>query len=81
MKEIKLLERIERTDALIRKGCSGNAKDLAKRLGVSPRSIFNMLRIMKEDFNAPIVYDRNLTAYRYTTEGEIVMSFVKKNNA
>ncbi|MBL6448422.1 hypothetical protein JMN32_19065 [Fulvivirga sp. 29W222] len=77
MKGSKYLERIERTDRLIRKRRAGKAEDIAKRLGISKRSVFNMLRAMKEDFNAPIVFDRRLNTYRYTTEGSVVMTFVK----
>ncbi|UII32814.1 hypothetical protein LVD17_03075 [Fulvivirga ulvae] len=78
MKESKFLERIERMDKLIQRRRTGRAEDLARRLDISTRSVFNMLRIMKEDFNAPIVFDRGLNTYRYKTEGSIVAAFVAK---
>lgn len=33
---------------------------------------------MKEDFCAPIVFDRKLNTYKYKTEGSIVAAFVAK---
>ncbi|GAA0891204.1 hypothetical protein GCM10009122_08830 [Fulvivirga kasyanovii] len=78
MKESLFLERIERMDKLIQRRSAGRAEDLSKRLGISKRSVFNMLRIMKEDFHAPIVFDRSLNTYKYEAEGSIVAAFVAK---
>ena len=79
MRGLQVLERIERIDCIIQAGKAGKDKELARKLGVSKRSIFNMLRIMKEDLKAPIVFDRKLNTYRYTREGSIVVAFVTDN--
>lgn len=81
MREIRVVERIEQIDRFIQSGKAGKAMDLAKKLGVSKRCVFTMLKIMKEDFKAPVVFDNKLKTYRYTREGSIVAAFVKKEKA
>jgi tetrahydromethanopterin S-methyltransferase subunit H len=44
---------------------TGNPKDLAKRLGISERSIFNYISFMKKEMNAPIRYNSQCSSYIY----------------
>lgn len=59
------IRKIIRIHVLILEERSGNAKDLSKRLGVSERSIYNYISFMKEELNAPIIYDGLKESYCY----------------
>lgn len=72
---MNFLSRIERIDELIRKGGTGNAEALARRLNVSKRTVFNDLKWMREK-GAPIFYSRPYNGYRYGKEVVFVVAFV-----
>ena len=71
---IEKLKMIERIDQLIRMKATGNAKDLAGRLGVSRRTVFDVLEIMK-NLNAPILFNNVIQSYVYQYEGSFNVSF------
>lgn len=67
---------IETLDYLIRTKNTGTSKVLAKRLGVSPRTLFGILSLMRQ-FGAPITYCRKCKCYQYNESGEINLRFKK----
>lgn len=69
--------RIERIDHLIRIKGTGTASELAEKLGISRRSIFNLLNEMKEK-GAPIKFDQFRGSYYYDEEGYFKVSFYFK---
>jgi predicted DNA-binding transcriptional regulator YafY len=72
-------KRIERIDQLIRIKGTGTAEQLAEKLGISRRSVFNLLNEMKEK-GAPIKYDQYRGSYYYDEEGyfKIAIYFKRK---
>ena len=46
---------------------TGTPKDLGFKLGVSTRSLYEYIAFMKQELNAPIVYERNKQSYKYST--------------
>lgn len=72
---MNFIEKIERLDLKIREGSTGNAAQLAEKLGTSKRSVFNYLKWMK-DRGAPITYSRIRKSYVYEHDVEFVATFV-----
>jgi Mn-dependent DtxR family transcriptional regulator len=74
-------KRIERIDQLIRIKGTGTADQLAEKLGISRRSVFNLLNEMKEK-GAPIKYDQYRGSYYYDEEGyfKIAIYFKRKDH-
>jgi len=64
MRVIEKLYQIERIDNLIRRKATGSPKDLASRLGVSERTIYDCIELMK-NMDAPIYYCRHSQSYCY----------------
>jgi transcriptional antiterminator len=69
------LNRIIAIDFLIRHKCTNSPEQLAKRLGVSKRTLHFTISIMKDKFNAPILYSRDRQSYIYKEEGYVILSF------
>ncbi|MBL6445882.1 HTH domain-containing protein [Fulvivirga sp. 29W222] len=80
MKSVKIIEKIEQVDQLLQNGNVGQAKDFAEQLNVSRRTVFNLFKILKEDFDAPVVFDRRSKSYKYAVKGSMVMGFVKEED-
>lgn len=64
---LKQAERIQRIHELIKRRATGTPKELASRLGISERQLYNLLDLMKE-LGAPIMYSINLCSYYYEQE-------------
>ena len=48
---------IIRLDSLIVKEMTGSPKQLASKLGITERSVYNYISFMKKEMKAPIVYN------------------------
>jgi transcriptional antiterminator len=57
-------------DNLIEKEITGSPKQLASRLSVTERTVYNYISFMKKALNAPIVYDYHRMSYVYNNDGE-----------
>jgi DNA-binding CsgD family transcriptional regulator len=44
---------------------TGNPQKLAEKLGISVRSVYNYIRFMKKELNAPIAYEVRKMSYYY----------------
>jgi predicted DNA-binding transcriptional regulator YafY len=75
---IILLNRLEYLDYLICSRCTGKPKELATKLGISERALYNMILLMKA-MGAPIFYNRKNETYFYETEGRFNFRFKEKN--
>lgn len=53
---------------LIRASRAGNSEDLADRLDVSVRMVYNYIAYIKTELNAPITYDSQNKKYLYERE-------------
>jgi hypothetical protein len=64
MNATKYLERIERIDALIRRQNTGTPKNLADKLEISERQVYNCIEELR-NLGLPIEYCRNRQTYYY----------------
>ena len=74
----KYIDRIKRIDRLIATRSTGTPKDLADKLQLSERTIYDYINVLKEDFNAPVKYNKTTKTYYYETNGRINLKWGKK---
>ncbi|MEM0992592.1 MAG: hypothetical protein AAGI49_06120 [Bacteroidota bacterium] len=65
---MKSLQTYSRVDALIQRKATGTTEALAKRLNISTRSAFRIIREMREDLDADIQYCQHAQSYIYATK-------------
>jgi len=56
---------------LIEKERTGTPKELAKRLELSERMVYNYVDLLKKDLKAPVVYNRTKQTYQYNEQGKL----------
>ncbi len=56
---------IKKIHAKISTASTGNPKELAYKLNVSERTIYNYIHFMKSELKAPIIYNRLKDTYQY----------------
>lgn len=61
---------IIRIDNLIMKEMTGSPKQLASKLAITERSVYNYLAFMKRELNAPITYNYQRLSYVYHDDWE-----------
>lgn len=66
--------RIQRIDHLISIKGTGTPKQLAKRLNMAERTIYQYIKLIK-NLGAPISYSRTKESYLYDEEGSFVIGF------
>lgn len=64
------IRKIIRIHKLVVAETTGNPKELANRLNVSERSIYNYIAYMKTELNAPIAYEPYKQSYYYQNKCE-----------
>lgn len=69
-----ILHRLTRIDYLIRIKGTGTPVQLAEKLGISERTVYEYLNLMKE-FGAPIKFDPYRESYFYEIDGHFMVSF------
>ncbi len=74
----KALDRVEYLDYLIKSKSTGTPKELAEKLGISERWLYELLNELKHDFDCPIKYSRRRRSYVYTYSGSLVIEFMSK---
>jgi predicted DNA-binding transcriptional regulator YafY len=74
-----ILERLERIDHLIRIKGTGSPSELAKRLNMSQRNIYQYLNLMRE-MGAPIKFCPFRETYYYSEEGQFMTRFQPKHD-
>jgi len=70
-----LLHRLIRLDYLIALKSTGTPADCAAKIGISERSLYDYLKILKE-MGAPIKFSRNRGTYYYNEIGRFRISFI-----
>lgn len=63
-----IIERLHRIDHLIRIKGTGTPNELADKIGLSERSIYEYIKLLKER-GAPIIYSRSRRSYVYLKPG------------
>jgi predicted DNA-binding transcriptional regulator YafY len=56
---------------------TGKPSECANKIGISERSLYDYLRILKE-MGAPIVFSRNRGTYLYKEQGRFRISFIAR---
>ena len=74
------VKRIERIDYLIRIKSTGTPSELADKLGISRSQLYQIIKIMKEDFDAPVRYSRARQCYYYLEDVKFVCAFTTEEN-
>lgn len=69
---------IIRLNELIAAEQTGSPKDLASKLDISIRSVYNYIAFMKKEMKAPIVYNYQRLSYVYENECEFNFNAVEK---
>lgn len=72
-----ILLRLKRIDHLISIKGTGNPAELAARLKMSERNLYQYIKLMK-DLGAPIRFDRYRETYYYHEDGQFIISFQSK---
>ena len=71
----EIFHRLERIDHLIRIKATGTPTELASKLGISERSVYEYLNLMKE-LGAPIKFNSYRQSYYYDEDGGFNISFL-----
>jgi len=71
----KLIDKLDRIDQLIHMKATGQPNELARRLRVSPSTLYEYLDIMKKVLSAPIRYCHFRRSYVYDEEGRLHLGF------
>ena len=74
-----ILQRLTRIDYLIRIKGTGTPVQLAEKLGMSERTVYEYLNLMKE-FGAPIKFDTYRQSYYYEEQGGFNLRFISNMN-
>lgn len=78
MRFIEKLQVIERVDGLIRRKATGTADELSTKLGVSRRTVYEIINVMKK-MDAPIDYCPNRKSFYYRYECDLSIGFVSND--
>jgi len=73
-----LLHRLIRLDYLIHLKSTGTPANCANKIGISERSLYDYLKMLKE-MGAPIKFSRHRGTYYYNEEGRFRISFIQKH--
>ena len=76
---LQKLELIERVDGLIRRKATGSPDELASRLKISSRCLYELLELMKQ-MEAPIEYCKIRQSYFYSKRCTLVIGFIDDKN-
>lgn len=79
MKLITTLQTIQRIDQLVRLKATGTPTQLAKRIKLSERSIYNIVDTMKI-MGAPIYYNKSRRSYCYEKDVQFKFGFYCQDN-
>jgi predicted DNA-binding transcriptional regulator YafY len=73
----KYFSRLETIDHLIKIKGTGSPKQLARRLNISERSIYDYIELLKM-LGAPIRYSKTRRSYYYEADGYLNLKFLKE---
>ena len=69
-----LIYKLEYLDELIRRKATGSPEELAQKLRMCERGVYNYIRLMK-DLGATIKYCRKRNSYYYQSDGKFNFKF------
>jgi predicted DNA-binding transcriptional regulator YafY len=75
METTTLINRLKSLDYFIKSQTTGNARELAEKLEITERSVYNYLNLMKS-MGAPIVFSSYRQSYVYENNGGFFIGFL-----
>jgi predicted DNA-binding transcriptional regulator YafY len=63
---------------LIKERKTGSPADIAKHLEISERMVYRYIDDLKNEFNAPVKYDRKKRTYFYDSKGHLNLCWEKE---
>jgi len=73
MKTLKQLERLRKVHQLIQQENTGTPTELASRLGISRRQLYNLIEYLKE-LGAPLLYNRKTNTFYYGNDFDLLVN-------
>jgi predicted transcriptional regulator len=70
------IHKIKHLIHLIKHEGTGTPTELAKRLDLSERMVYNYVRLLKEDLNAPVEYNKFRKTYQFTERGRLLWEWI-----
>ena len=77
---MKYMKTIQHFIHLVQKERTGSPIDLAQKIEVSERMIYNYVAVLRNEFNAPIDYNRYKKSYCFLEEGRLIWEWEPLNN-
>jgi len=74
-----VINKLEYLDYLIKRKATGNPKELAHKLNISERGVYNYIGLLKE-LGASIKFCRKRNSYHYTEEGQFYFKFLHSDS-
>lgn len=74
MPAMKFINKILRINTLVKLRATGSPRELACKLGISERSVYEYINDMKE-LGAPIAFSYSHNSYIYYADGELLIGF------
>jgi len=75
MKRLVDLKELDRLNTLIRHKATGDSEELARRMNMSRSNLFKLIKFLKEEMKAPIIYDNSIQSYVYSYIPKFNLSF------
>ncbi len=73
------IKNIQNLNFLIKSESTGSAAELGQKLGISQRMTFKYLEIIKDQFKAPVKYDKSRKTYFFDGNGELDLNWRDQN--
>ena len=73
---LRSIERFQTIDRLIQRKATGTSEQLADKIGVSKRTIIELINVMKQT-GAPIYFCKIKKSYCYKEDGNFNISFIR----
>jgi len=69
------IQKLKKMDRLIRFRATGTPDELAAKMNVSRATLFRIIARYKEEFNAPVYFDKSINSYCYEYKGKLIVKF------
>lgn len=76
---VSMIERLHlmlALDKLVRRNWRGTSADYARKLNISRSSFFRLLDDVRDEFQAPLVYNKRTGKYEYKIDGRLTFRFL-----
>ncbi len=74
----KQLATLQRIYLGIKQSNTGSAAQFAKQLGISERSLFNYLNVLKNEFQCPLIFEKSSNSYQFKQAGNLNLKWQTK---